>query len=115
MFGDKFWLNLLLTIPVVVLSDDVSMWLGYQLPVFPGSVCAGDPRHRHLPIRRHGCFRSTRTSASTAAPASRNAWSTPIFPEESVPPAWAAYTEINALWYEDREAARRIVHEHKSA
>jgi NAD-dependent dihydropyrimidine dehydrogenase PreA subunit len=36
-----------------------------------------------------------------------------IFPEESLPPAWAAYTEINALWYADREAARRLVDERK--
>ena len=34
-----------------------------------------------------------------------------IFPEESVPPAWTRYTEVNALWYEDREAARRLVDE----
>jgi P-type Cu2+ transporter len=38
MFRDKFWLSLLLTIPVVLLSEDVSMWLGYELPVFPGSA-----------------------------------------------------------------------------
>ena len=34
-----------------------------------------------------------------------------IFPEESVPPAWARYSEANALWYHDREAARRLVAE----
>jgi Cu2+-exporting ATPase len=37
MFRDKFWLTLLLTAPVVLFSDDVQMWLGYQIPVFPGS------------------------------------------------------------------------------
>jgi Cu2+-exporting ATPase len=36
MFRDKFWLSLLLTIPVVLLSADVSMWLGYELPAIPG-------------------------------------------------------------------------------
>ncbi|RIL07222.1 MAG: heavy metal translocating P-type ATPase [Proteobacteria bacterium] len=37
MFRDKFWLTLLLTIPVVLLSHDVQMWLGYRTPGFPGS------------------------------------------------------------------------------
>lgn len=37
MFRDEFWLTLLLTIPVVLLSRDVQMWLGYQIPEFPGS------------------------------------------------------------------------------
>ena len=36
MFRDKFWLSLTLTIPVVLLSHDVSSWLGYELPVLPG-------------------------------------------------------------------------------
>ena len=34
-----------------------------------------------------------------------------IFPEESLPPAWTRYTEVNALWYSDRESARRLVDE----
>jgi P-type Cu2+ transporter len=37
MFRDKFWLSLALTIPVVVLSQDVQEWFGYQIPSFPGS------------------------------------------------------------------------------
>ena len=36
-FRDKFWLSLVLTIPVVLLSQDVQMWLGYSIPDFPGS------------------------------------------------------------------------------
>src|SRR6185436_1480896 len=36
MFRDKFWLSLALTIPVVLLSSDVSTWLGYALPAIPG-------------------------------------------------------------------------------
>jgi P-type Cu2+ transporter len=32
MFRDKFWLSLLLTIPVVVWSHDIQMLLGYQAP-----------------------------------------------------------------------------------
>jgi Cu2+-exporting ATPase len=37
MFRDKFWLSLALTIPVVLLSQDIQMWFGYTLPTFPGS------------------------------------------------------------------------------
>jgi Cu2+-exporting ATPase len=37
MFRSKFWLTLALTIPIVVLSADVQMWLGYEVPAFPGS------------------------------------------------------------------------------
>jgi Cu2+-exporting ATPase len=37
MFRDKFWLSLLLTIPVVVWSADIQELLGYQAPTFPGS------------------------------------------------------------------------------
>jgi len=36
MFRDKFWLSLAMTIPVVLLSPDVSEWLGYSLPEIPG-------------------------------------------------------------------------------
>jgi Cu2+-exporting ATPase len=38
MFRDRFWLSLLLTIPIVLLSHDVAMWLGYEVPVFVGST-----------------------------------------------------------------------------
>ena len=37
MFRDRFWLSLLLTIPVVFWSHEVQMWLGYEAPAFPGS------------------------------------------------------------------------------
>jgi Cu2+-exporting ATPase len=33
MFRDRFWLSLLLTIPVVLVSHDVASWLGYELPM----------------------------------------------------------------------------------
>ncbi|HEX2141279.1 MAG TPA: heavy metal translocating P-type ATPase [Candidatus Limnocylindria bacterium] len=36
-FRRQFWLVLLLTIPVVVWSEEVQMWLGYRAPAFPGS------------------------------------------------------------------------------
>ncbi|HEX6867874.1 MAG TPA: heavy metal translocating P-type ATPase, partial [Candidatus Limnocylindrales bacterium] len=38
MFRDRFWLSLLLTIPVVIWSEDLQMWLGYAAPSFPGSA-----------------------------------------------------------------------------
>jgi Cu2+-exporting ATPase len=37
MFRDKFWLTLLLTLPVVAWSGEVQHWLGYTAPTFPGS------------------------------------------------------------------------------
>ena len=36
MFRDKFCVSLALTIPVVLLSDDVQVWVGYSVPPFPG-------------------------------------------------------------------------------
>ncbi len=38
MFRDRFWLSLLLTIPVLVWSADLQEWLGYTAPSFPGSA-----------------------------------------------------------------------------
>jgi Cu2+-exporting ATPase len=37
MFRDKFWLSLLMTLPIVFWSMDLQEWLGYTAPVFPGS------------------------------------------------------------------------------
>ncbi len=37
MFRSKFWLCLVLTIPVVIWSDHIQMLLGYTAPAFPGS------------------------------------------------------------------------------
>jgi P-type Cu2+ transporter len=37
MFRDKFWLSLLLTLPVLVWSHHIQEWFGYQAPRFPGS------------------------------------------------------------------------------
>src|SRR3954471_6910044 len=36
MFRDKFWLSLLLTVPVVIFSSDIQAWFGYSLPLIPG-------------------------------------------------------------------------------
>jgi len=38
MFRDRFWLSLLLTIPVIVWSEDPQMWLGYGAPAIPGAT-----------------------------------------------------------------------------
>jgi P-type Cu2+ transporter len=37
-FRSKFWLSLLLTIPVVIWSEHIQGLLGYQAPAFPGSA-----------------------------------------------------------------------------
>jgi Cu2+-exporting ATPase len=37
MFKDKFWLSLILTIPVLIYSDMIQHWLNFIPPVFPGS------------------------------------------------------------------------------
>ncbi|MGH8928243.1 MAG: copper-translocating P-type ATPase [Acidimicrobiia bacterium] len=37
MFRDRFWLSLLLTLPVVFYSDMIQEWFGYNAPLFPGS------------------------------------------------------------------------------
>ncbi len=36
-----------------------------------------------------------------------------IFTEDAVPAQWTAYTEVNALWYTDKAAARARVDELK--
>ena len=38
MFRDRFWLTLVLTIPVLIWSGDPQHWLGYTAPTFPGSA-----------------------------------------------------------------------------
>ena len=37
MFRQKFWISLLLSIPVLIFSSSIQSWLGYSLPDFPGS------------------------------------------------------------------------------
>jgi hypothetical protein len=32
-----------------------------------------------------------------------------IFPEESLPAEWAEYTQMDAIWYTDKAAAREAV------
>ena len=36
-----------------------------------------------------------------------------IFPEESLPPEWATFTQIDATWFTDRGSARAAVDAHK--
>ncbi len=38
MFRDRFWISLILTVPIVIYSPMVSDWLNYTPPSFPGSV-----------------------------------------------------------------------------
>jgi Cu2+-exporting ATPase len=37
MFRDKFWLSLVLSLPVLIWSPDIQAWFGYTAPAFPGS------------------------------------------------------------------------------
>jgi Cu2+-exporting ATPase len=37
MFRDRFWLTLLLAIPVIVFSPTIQGWFGYSTPTFPGA------------------------------------------------------------------------------
>ena len=38
-----------------------------------------------------------------------------IFPEDTLPAEWANFTEINALWFTDKDAARALVEAAKPA
>ncbi|MCL4253730.1 MAG: heavy metal translocating P-type ATPase, partial [Anaerolineae bacterium] len=37
MFRNRFWVNLILTIPVLLFSPMIQMWLGFTMPEFWGS------------------------------------------------------------------------------
>ncbi len=37
MFRNRFWINLVLSIPVLIYSPAIQGWFGYTAPVFPGS------------------------------------------------------------------------------
>jgi Cu2+-exporting ATPase len=37
MFRQKFWVSLVLSIPVLLFSPSIQAWLGYSLPAFPGN------------------------------------------------------------------------------
>jgi len=41
MFRKRFWINLVLTIPVLLFSPMVQVWLGFSMPEFPGSRWIG--------------------------------------------------------------------------
>ncbi len=38
MFRDRFWITLALSIPALVWSEMIQMWLGFSAPTFPGSA-----------------------------------------------------------------------------
>jgi hypothetical protein len=38
-----------------------------------------------------------------------------VIAEGALPSVWAGYTEINARWFKDRDAARELVNERKPA
>ncbi|HEX5849815.1 MAG TPA: HAD-IC family P-type ATPase, partial [Rubrobacter sp.] len=38
MFRDRFWASLVMSVPVVLYSEMIQMWLGFTMPEFPGSM-----------------------------------------------------------------------------
>src|SRR5687768_5097278 len=38
MFRNKFWISLILTIPVLLYSEAIQQWLGITAPIFKGSA-----------------------------------------------------------------------------
>jgi Cu2+-exporting ATPase len=38
MFRNRFWVSLLLSIPVLLYSTMIQHWLGFTMPAFPGSA-----------------------------------------------------------------------------
>jgi len=41
MFRRRFWVSLVLTVPVLLFSPMIQAWLGFQMPEFPGSQFVG--------------------------------------------------------------------------
>ncbi|OUC09377.1 hypothetical protein RY27_03230, partial [Litorilinea aerophila] len=41
MFRRKFWVSLVLSIPVLLYSEMLQSWLGFTVPTFPGSQWIG--------------------------------------------------------------------------
>ena len=41
MFRNRFWVSLLLTVPVLIYSHMLQMWFGFTAPSFPGSAWVG--------------------------------------------------------------------------
>jgi len=41
MFRNRFWVSLVLTIPVLLYSSTIQGWLGFSMPSFPGSTWIG--------------------------------------------------------------------------
>jgi P-type Cu2+ transporter len=41
MFRNRFWVSLLLTIPVLLFSPMLQMWFGFEMPEFPGDMLIG--------------------------------------------------------------------------
>ena len=38
MFRERFWISSLISIPVLLYSPSIQNWLGFSMPVFPGSA-----------------------------------------------------------------------------
>jgi NAD-dependent dihydropyrimidine dehydrogenase PreA subunit len=71
--------------------------------VCPAECIHADPEDRMLYIEPAECI-----DCGACVPACPV---TAIFAEDDVPKEWAVYTEINALWFRDKSAARARVAE----
>ena len=61
MFRNRFWVCLLLSVPVLIYSPAIQNWFGYAAPVFPGSQWI-------LPVAGYGCLHLWRPTVSEFGP-----------------------------------------------
>ena len=71
MFRQRFWVSLLLSIPVLLYSPMIQEWLGFTMPAFPGSAVASCPSSRWSSSSTAACpsCRWPCPSCATASPA----------------------------------------------
>ena len=65
MFRRRFWVSLVLSIPVLLYSPMLQEWLGFSMPAFPGSDWIAPAfRRRHLRLRRRALPADGRAGAA---------------------------------------------------
>lgn len=119
MFRDRFWLSLLLTVPVVFYAHMIQMWFGYTAPHFPGSnlitpvlgtvifLYGGGPflvgAVRELRDRQPGMMLLIGMAITVAFVASMTVSRSPVFAERQM------------LGVRMRSSPRQIAHQHHIA
>ena len=66
-------------------------------------------RIEKLPLRRAAAVIAAKLSRYVSGACEPECPVNAIFPEESLPPEWAQYLQINAVWFTDKAAARAEV------